>query len=29
MNVEGSRWRGRKCVRLVNDMVYLTVLCEG
>ncbi len=29
MNVEGPRWRGRKCVRLVNDMVYLTLLCEG
>ncbi len=29
MNVEGLRWRGRKCVRLANDTVYLTVLSEG
>jgi len=29
MNVEGPRWRGRKCVRLANDTVYLTVLREG
>lgn len=29
MNVEGLRWRGRKCVRLANDTVYLTVLREG
>lgn len=29
MKAEELRWRGRECVGLVNDMVYLTVLREG